>query len=123
MMVPRRPATNSVTLPRRAQQGSGDWPEYRHSACFAESSRAPTPAPPPRVAPFGTQVVLALVPPRVASIAGKVVYPKYAGLPDADVRDASIEVLKGSRVELAITANMPLALARAASSFRLGFFD
>ena len=37
------------------EQGSGDWPEYRHSGCFAESSRAPTP--PPLVAPFGTQVV------------------------------------------------------------------
>lgn len=56
--------------------------------------------------------VLALVPPRVASISGKVVHPSYAGLPDAEVRDASFEVLKGSRVELAITANMPLAAAR-----------
>jgi hypothetical protein len=56
--------------------------------------------------------VLALVPPRVASIAGKIVYPAYANLPDAEVRDANFEVLQGSHVDLAITANMPLALAR-----------
>jgi hypothetical protein len=56
--------------------------------------------------------VLALVPPRVASIAGKIVYPQYAGLPDADVKDASFETLAGSHVELTITANMPLASAR-----------
>lgn len=56
--------------------------------------------------------VLALVPPRVASIAGKVVPPAYAGLPEAEVRDASFEVLKGSHVELAITTNMPVAVAR-----------
>lgn len=56
--------------------------------------------------------VLALVPPRVASIAGRIVYPKYAGLPDGEVRDASFETLRGSHVEMKITANMPLAIAR-----------
>lgn len=56
--------------------------------------------------------VLALVPPRVASISGKIVYPAYANLREGVVRDASFEVLKGSRVELAIKANMPLAIAR-----------
>jgi len=61
-----------------------------------------------------TYSVEALVPPRVASIAGRIVYPKYAGLPDAEVKDANFETLKGSRVELTITANMPLALARMA---------
>ncbi len=51
---PRSSRSSTASL---HEQGSGDWPEYRHSACFAESSRAPTPAPPPRLAPFGTQVV------------------------------------------------------------------
>jgi hypothetical protein len=57
-------------------------------------------------------LVTALVPPRVASISGKIVYPKYTGLPDGEVRDASFEVLAGSRVEMAIVANMKLAGAR-----------
>ena len=56
--------------------------------------------------------VLTLVPPRVASISGKIVYPKYAGLPDAEVRDANFAVLKGSRVEISLTTTMPVALAR-----------
>jgi len=56
--------------------------------------------------------VLALVPPRVASISGKIVYPKYAALPDGAVKDASFETLKGSHVEMTIAANMPLAMAR-----------
>ncbi len=56
--------------------------------------------------------VLALVPPRVASITGKITYPAYSGLADAVVRDANFETLKGSRVEMTIAANMQLASAR-----------
>jgi hypothetical protein len=56
--------------------------------------------------------VVALVPPRVASISGKVVHPSYADLPDRPVKEASIEALRGSRVELDLTTNMPVASAR-----------
>jgi hypothetical protein len=56
--------------------------------------------------------VVALVPPRVASIAGKIVYPAYAGLPEKPVSDASFEALRGSRVDLDLTTNMPVTSAR-----------
>lgn len=56
--------------------------------------------------------VLALVPPRVASIAGKIVYPEYAALPDKPVTEANLEALRGSRVVLDLTTNMPVTSAR-----------
>ena len=57
-------------------------------------------------------VVRAMVPPRVASITARVTYPEHSGIPDAIVREANFQVLTGSRVQLALTTNMPLAAAR-----------
>ncbi len=56
--------------------------------------------------------VRSLVPPRVASITGRVTYPAYSALLPATVREASFDVLAGSRVELKLRTNMPLASAR-----------
>jgi hypothetical protein len=56
--------------------------------------------------------VVALVPPRVAKIAGKVIHPSYTGLPDRTVTEATIDVLRDSRVEFDLTTNMPVTAAR-----------
>jgi len=57
-------------------------------------------------------VVRAMIPPRVASITARVTYPDYSKLPSVVVRESNFEVLTGSRVQLALVANMPLASAR-----------
>jgi hypothetical protein len=56
--------------------------------------------------------VRSLIPPRIASIAGRVTYPAYSSLAPATVREASFDVLEGSQVRLELRANMPLASAR-----------
>lgn len=57
-------------------------------------------------------VVRSFLPPRIASITGRVTYPEYSSLVPATVREASFDVLAGSRVHLELRANMPLTSAR-----------
>lgn len=56
--------------------------------------------------------VVALVPPRVASIHAKVVPPEYSKLPEREVLESGFDALKGSRVEMRLESNMPLSGAR-----------
>ncbi len=56
--------------------------------------------------------VRAMVPPRIASTVAQVTSPDYSGRPVAVVRESSFDVLEGSRVELTLRANMPLASAQ-----------
>lgn len=57
-------------------------------------------------------VVRAAIPPRIASIAAEITYPEHTNRPPEVFREASFEVIEGSRVVLSLRASMPLAAAR-----------
>ncbi|MCG3135810.1 MAG: hypothetical protein HMLKMBBP_03575 [Planctomycetes bacterium] len=56
--------------------------------------------------------VRALARPGIASFTARVTSPAYTGIPPADVRDPSIDVLAGTKLDLSFTASVPLRGAR-----------